>query len=206
MQIKYINRYPDAIVVGVRIYPAFSRQSDQIPFSLLFGAQCSLFFFAALVGMVLLRRRHQWRLLLLFVMVIVNVYDSVCWFGCAHQKLDKLLYYFGFCSWDLFCVFCSMNCLQTSEFNSLTLSVCLSVCLFLPYFLSLFPHRLLHRRNMALFSRAQLPPWCSLCFHSSLYSSLYTNNTGGAIVVASKLMNSRESQLYPITIIIRFDI
>lgn len=171
MQIKYINRYPDAIVVGVWISSSRStiRSNTILSRSLFFFAWCSHCLigsvpFAAVGVMMLLLllplrrwKRRQWRLLLLFVMVIVNVYDSVCWFGYAHQKLDKLLYYFGFCAWDLFCVFCSMNCFQTSEFNSPTLSlppipsVSRCVCLF-PHFLSFFLPLLLRRRGMVVFS------------------------------------------------------
>lgn len=159
MQIKYINRYPDAIVVGVWISSFRSTIRSNTILS------CSAFSVHSF-SLLLLSLPHQLRsspfaaatatpvaaVTIIREMVIVNVYDSVCWFGCAHQKLDKLLYYFGFCAWDLFCVFCSMNCFQTSEFNSLALTVCVCVCLCLfSHFLSLFLHRLLRRRSMALF-------------------------------------------------------
>lgn len=150
-------------------YPVFGRQSDQIPFSL--GRSFSLLMLSPLQLGSGGDESDYRLLLLLFVMVIVNVYESVCWFGCAHQKLDKLLFYFGFCAWDLFCVFCSMNCFQnfSIQFSLLLLCVCVSSVIF-----SLFCHLL---PSQLFFCSSAVATVCSLRFHSALYSSLHTIRT-----------------------------
>lgn len=109
------------------------------------------------------------------VIVIVNVFESVRRFGCAHQNLIN--YYIISCFvHEIYFTCCSMNCFQTSQFSSFSQS---------SFFL------LLSFRWLLLFSAFSHSYWTLFHCHCCCIR---------------KIMNSRESQLRPITIIIRFDI